>query len=148
MVFRTESALQAGSLRTDPEKLGRMARDGKPGVRRRVAANPSCREATLARLARDKSKDVRREVALNPLAGYVTLVNLSFDRSPDVRFAVAENYGAPMAILLRMASDDINPYVRARAWNTLKRMEMMIAEEEKSANVICHMDHLSPELGI
>lgn len=148
MVFRSDKALQAGSLHTDPEKLRRMASEGKKRVRRRVAANHACRKATLAKLARDESKDVRREVALNPFVGYVTLVNLSYDRSPDVRFAVAENYRTPLAILLRMAAEDINPYVRARAWNTLKRLEMMIAQEEGNDGIICRMRHLSPELNI
>jgi hypothetical protein len=49
------------------------------------------------------------------------LNKLAFDENPDVRYEIAEDANTPFE-LLRMMTEDENPYVAERAKRTLKRL--------------------------
>jgi hypothetical protein len=60
-------------------------------------------------------------VADHPDTSADVLYELARNSNPDVRFAIAENHNADVE-LLRMLSEDDNPFVAARARKTLRRL--------------------------
>jgi hypothetical protein len=50
-----------------------------------------------------------------------TVWRLARDESPDVRLRLAESYTVPIAVL-RVLSEDENPYVAHRAHRTMRRL--------------------------
>jgi hypothetical protein len=91
-------------------------------VRRRLADNPKLPVAFLADLANDEHPEVRIAVAENPRTPISIVELLAEDNHADVRHAIAENHNMPIHVLHLLANDE-NPYVSARAYVTIKRLE-------------------------
>ena len=114
--------LAASGISTPSEHLCWLVFHEDHVIRMRVADNPNSPVACLAQLANDESHEVRICVAENPLTPVLILEMLSEDNHADVRYAMAENANLPAHILDVLAGDE-NPYVAARAQQTLKRIE-------------------------
>lgn len=111
----------AGNPHTPQAVLDYLAKIGDDAVARRVAENSRAHRKTLARLADHACVEVRVAVAENSATSEGTLAKLGSDESSDVRYTMAHNTHTPEAIL-RALVDDENPYVGARALQTLERL--------------------------
>jgi len=113
------SYLLAGNPEISTEVIEQLSHSPKSCIRRRVAEN--VRPLAIAiELLRDEDVEVRIALTENSdLLPYIGL-DLAHDRSSDVRFALAENPHAPLTVLEVLLQDE-NPYVSARAEQTLER---------------------------
>jgi hypothetical protein len=87
----------------------------------KIAENLRNAPEALSQLAQDEHIDVRIAVADNQHTPVATLSILARDEHTDVRYAVAENHNIPAHLLTDLAQDE-NPYVAARAQQTLNRI--------------------------
>jgi hypothetical protein len=124
--------LAAGNHTTSREDLAQLALSKEPKVRGRVAENPSCPTVALMVLAEDEHPDVRSNVAGNPKATFPMLRQLAKDFHLNVRYTLAEDHNLPRP-LLKMLSRDDNPYVSARANQTLDRLKEEQSAKRKAA---------------
>lgn len=104
-----------------PNVLDKLAqKKDSPSVLERVAENPQTGPDTLEKLSGHGAPEVRSAVAENPHTPDATVKSLATDENPDVRYRLAENPETPVEVLKTLAEDDDNPYVVARAQDTLK----------------------------
>lgn len=94
-------------------------------VLERVALNPNCVEITLRKLAGHDSPDVRAAVTEHPACPKDVLEQLAQDTHSDVRFRLAENVHCDRELLEKLCQDD-NPFVVARAQESLKRLSSTV----------------------
>lgn len=76
----------------------------------------------LLKLAKDKSITVKEALLDKVDLHALVIYDLAHDSNPDVRYQIASNPYVSGRIL-RMLSEDENPYVAARALNTLERIK-------------------------
>jgi len=107
---------------TAPEVLEKLAARESIELLTRVAENPQTESITLERLANHEAAEVRSAVAENRNTPATAIESLAADESVSVRFALAENANSPLEVLEALSSDD-NPYVAARAKQTLNRIQ-------------------------
>jgi len=93
-------------------------------VRARVAEHENTSLSTLFRLVQDENAEVRQSIAFNPKRTTTLLQQLAQDSSADVRYLIAEDALVPPAVL-RLLSNDENPYVAQRALKTLSRLQRL-----------------------
>jgi hypothetical protein len=113
--------LEAGSNETGHERLSELAKDQCASIRARVAENDAAPFALLMMLADDSDVDVRVALCSNRAMNDELYSCLVMDESETVRFSLAEDANCPIAFLAQLTEDD-NPYVRARAVRTIKRL--------------------------
>ena len=77
-------AAVAGNVRTTGELLAKLAGDGRPHIRRFVAASPVTPAAAMAPLARDADTRVRLSLSRSPWTPSALLKQLLTDRSREV----------------------------------------------------------------
>lgn len=94
-------------------------------VLERVALNPSCSGITLTKLAKHESPEVRAAVTENMACPKSVLEQLSEDSHMDVRYRLAENVHCDREILEKLCQDE-NPFVVARAQESLKRLMSVV----------------------
>src|SRR5262249_42481138 len=114
--------LAASQHSTPVDQLGWLIFHEDMRVRLKLAENPKLPAAFLADLANDEHPDVRIAVAEHPHAPIAIVELLAEDNHVDVRHAIAENAIIPLHILHILLNDE-NPYVSARAAQTLRRVE-------------------------
>jgi hypothetical protein len=90
------------------------------GVLERLAESPEASPKTLAKLACNDDPHVRAAAADNAHTPYASMLALAEDPDVDVRFQLAENHNIPRDIL-KILSNDENPYIAERAQQTLQR---------------------------
>jgi two-component system, chemotaxis family, response regulator Rcp1 len=110
----------AGNPHTPGFVLSKLAQEGNPRVRCRVAENPATPADVLLTLAKDENADVRLGVSENPNVSKDVLEELAKDISEDVRMGMAANPNIPEEILHSLASDE-NIFVATSAAKTLSR---------------------------
>lgn len=113
--------LIAGNPATPPCVLDYLSKQASVRVVERVAEHPGVHPSTLNRLAEHPEGCVRLAVAENSNVSAGTFSRLASDRNIDVRYCLAENVHTPQTVLLKLSGDD-NPYVAARAEQTLNRL--------------------------
>ncbi|MBY0552619.1 MAG: hypothetical protein K2W95_35380 [Candidatus Obscuribacterales bacterium] len=94
-------------------------------VLERVALNPNCAEVTLRKLSVHESPDVRAAVSEHPACSKDVMEELAKDSHSDVRFRMAENVHCDRDILEKLCQDE-NPFVVARAQESLKRLNSVV----------------------
>lgn len=114
---------------TPGEVLEELRRCGHSEVLIRIAENPKTREHTLLELACDPDPEVRAAVLENANTPMTAIWQLSADPSDDVRYRQAEVLTTPLRILVRHLKDE-NPYISARARQTLSMHGVPVASEE------------------
>jgi hypothetical protein len=104
-----------------PESLRKLSDHNCDLVVIRVAEHPNTDQDILESLAQHNNPEVRVAVSENRNTPIQVLLTLVDDQSVDVRYCLAENHNIPLAILSALY-DDENPYVAARAGQTLSRL--------------------------
>jgi hypothetical protein len=87
----------------------------------RLAESSGTHEDVLAVLSGHPDVRIRSAVADNSNTPFLALLKLARDESYDIRYQLAENHNVPRNILSVLLVDE-NPYVQARAENTLDRL--------------------------
>lgn len=87
----------------------------------RLAADPETDATILRKLSRQPHSAVKESLLDNPNLPGEVLFDLASDKNPDIRYLVASTPYANGGIL-RMLQEDENPYVAARASETLERV--------------------------
>jgi hypothetical protein len=113
--------IAAGSPLTPEKELVKLADDGEPQIRRRIAENPKAPLNVLSKLLCDDCTEVRTALVDNPAIPGQMLELLVRDPNPDVRYALAECPSVPERILLSLLRDE-NPYVANRATRTYNNL--------------------------
>jgi len=111
----------AASQTTPAHVLEQLSSEDDPQLLEHVAENPTTPVITLGYLAGHSNADVRIAVTHNPMVPADILCALTNDESVDVRFAIASNPLLPVTVIHEICADE-NPYVAARAWQTLHRI--------------------------
>lgn len=116
-----------GSLKRRLEAMSGNAPYYESNILVRIAEITSSTHA-LTDLAHHRNHFVRIAVADNEHAPESVKAILCEDAHPDVRFALAENSHTSSELLLRLR-DDENPFVAARAAQTMKRLKATNIEQ-------------------
>lgn len=124
----------------DYEEAKRLATDGDPTVRRRLAGRTDVRPEVLYYLAEDEMPEVRREIAGNQATPRQADVILADDRDDDVRICLARKI-ARLAPELSPAKQGLLQEVTLQvleklARDQLPRVRQIIAEEIKHLDTI------------
>lgn len=131
----SSAALEAAKIRfllainpnTPPPVLEHLTRNAPVPLLERIAENPRTHSTTLARLSMHDEPAVRAAVAENLNTSIKTIWKLARDPHCDVRFRVAESYSVPLAVL-KVLSEDANPFVAHRAQTTIYRILKEVSE--------------------
>lgn len=83
-------------------RLGILAKNEDPAVRRVVASSPKASVSLLRRLAKDSDEEVRAAVASNENTDEVNLAELLSDKSSLVASSAAGNAGTPRTALAKV----------------------------------------------
>ncbi len=119
---QTNDRILATSLQTTCDVLEALSRTACAQVVELIASNTNCSAILLDTLAKHSSTQVKIAVSENPNTDIETLLELAFHEDSDLRYAMAENPLMPIDIL-KILSEDENPYVSCRAVSTQERLE-------------------------
>ena len=114
-------AAVARNPKTPPNILTQLAKDENNTVVAAVAENPKTPYTILDAIADSHTeKSVLQKIALNPNITEETAWKLTVDEHPHVRYTLARNKFVPQ-VVLRTLEEDLIPYVRRAAAETLYR---------------------------
>jgi ATP-dependent exoDNAse (exonuclease V) beta subunit len=129
--FSPQDKRLASDPATAPGALLKLSEKDSPELLERVAENVQTPPRTLEKLAEHESSEVRSAVTENPNTPHDTMRSLASDENPDVRFRLAENPQTPANVLETLAKEDENPYVVARAQETLNKMKSVAEQADE-----------------
>lgn len=122
--YRRANALMllvARSTDTPSTILDRLSHEDDPELLENIAENPNTPTRALACLAKHSSVLVRTAVCHNINTPRDILMDLTADDCVDVRYAMAANPLISSDVLHHLLEDE-NPYVHARAMETINRL--------------------------
>lgn len=139
MSYRRANALMlmvGGNPQTPQNVLSQLAREDDPDLLEQIAENPNTHPRTLIYLAAFPQARVRIAVSYNPHCPRAIMRALSADHDADVRYTIAANPLVSEEILENMLEDE-NPYIAARATETLTKLQRArICEHTRPAQVV------------
>lgn len=112
------SYIIAGNPNTPVRVLNKLASCLEPEIRRHVAENKMTPLSLLAKLARDSDPEVKVSALLSIGYPNVSLLQACLSDDVDARYMLAEEPQVPVEVL-RILSQDSNPFVATRAKDTL-----------------------------
>jgi len=116
--------LKASSDQLEHKEIHKLAKHQSARVKARIAEREDTPLELLIALAQDPDPDVRVGLTARKSIPLSVLAILLFDDSPDVRFELADNPDLHHTQLQHL-TEDCNPYVAERAWQTLKKKKVM-----------------------
>ncbi|MBK9203684.1 MAG: HEAT repeat domain-containing protein [Candidatus Obscuribacter sp.] len=115
--------LKASSDQLEHKEIHKLAKHQSARVKARIAEREDTPLELLIALAQDPDPEVRLGLTARKAIPLSVLAILIFDDSPDVRYELADNPDLHHTQLHHL-TEDSNPYVAERAWQTLKKKKV------------------------